>query len=46
MSFFETLLGYYPRMCYKDNCDLQSKSRFADENAEILCDLMKELKVI
>ena len=44
MSPFEALLGYYPQMSYKDNCDLQSKSRLADENATALRDLMKELK--
>ncbi len=45
MSVFEALLGYHPRMCYKDNCDLRSKSRTIDENAVTLRDLMKLLKV-
>ncbi len=45
ISLFEALLGYHPRMSYKDNCDLRSKSLTIDENAVILRDLMKELKV-
>ncbi len=45
MSPFEALLGYYLRMSYKDNCDLQSISWTADENAAVLRDLMKQLKV-
>ena len=40
----EVLLGYLPWMSYKNNCDLQSKSRTADENPAKLHNLMKELK--
>ena len=45
VSLFEALLGYHPRMSYKDNCDPRSKFLNVDENAAILRDLMKELKV-
>ena len=45
ISPFGALLGYHPRMSYKDNRDPRSKSRAADENMAALCELMKELKV-
>ncbi len=45
MSSFEALLSYHPWMSYKDNRNLRSQSRTADENAAALCNLMKELKV-
>ena len=45
MRVFEALLGYHPRMSYKDNCDPRSKPRTIDENSVILRDLMKPLKV-
>lgn len=45
MSPFEAVFGYHPRMSYEDNCDPQSKSQTADENATALRDLMKELKL-
>lgn len=45
MSLFEALLGYQPQMSYENNCDPQSKSQTANENAAALHDLIKELKV-
>lgn len=41
---FEVLFGYHPRISYENNRDPQSKSQLADENAAVLCNLMKKLK--
>ena len=45
INFFEALLGYHLQMSYKDNCALQLKFEMVDENAAILRNLKKELKV-
>lgn len=44
MNVFETLLICYPRMTYKDNYDIWSKSWTVYENAAALRNLMNELK--
>lgn len=39
------MLGYLPRMFYKDNSDPQFKSWTVDKNTAILRNMIKELKV-